>query len=62
MPYKAKGKCVYKADTGKKVGCTKGSIKKYLAALHANVPDAKEEEIKLGDMIKEIQSGNDAVK
>ena len=45
MPYKAKGKCVYKADTGKKVGCTKGSVKKYLAALHANVPDAKHEEI-----------------
>lgn len=45
MPYKAKGKCVYKKDTGKKVGCTKGSVKKYLAALHANVPDAKNEEI-----------------
>lgn len=38
MPYKVVGKCVYKKDTGKKVGCTKGSIKKYLAALqiHAN--------------------------
>lgn len=46
MPYKAKGKCVYKKDTGKKVGCTKGSVKKYLAALHANVPDATTEEIK----------------
>ena len=44
MPYTAKGKCVYKKDTGKKVGCTKGSVKKYLAALHANVPDAKNEE------------------
>lgn len=43
MPYKAKGKCVYKADTGKKVGCTKGPVKKYMAALHANVPDAKNE-------------------
>lgn len=43
MPYKAKGQCVYKADTGKKVGCTKGPVKKYLAALHANVPDAKHE-------------------
>ena len=43
MPYKAKGKCVYKADTGKKVGCTKGPVSKYLAALHANVPDAKNE-------------------
>jgi hypothetical protein len=36
MPYKTKGKCVYKKDTGKKVGCTKGSVKKYLAALHIN--------------------------
>jgi hypothetical protein len=45
MPYKAKGKCVYKADTGKKVGCTKGPVKKYLAALHANVPDAKTENL-----------------
>lgn len=43
MPYKAKGKCVYKKNTGEKVGCTKGSVKKYLAALHANVPDAKTE-------------------
>lgn len=43
MPYKAKGRCVYRADTGKKVGCTKGPVKKYLAALHANVPDAKNE-------------------
>lgn len=39
MPYKVKGKCVYKKDTGKKVGCTKGDIKDYLAALHANVID-----------------------
>lgn len=31
MPYKAKGKCVYKGN--KKVGCTKGSVKKYLTAL-----------------------------
>lgn len=37
MPYKAKGKCVYKKDTGAKVGCTKGPVKKYLAALHTNV-------------------------
>ena len=36
MPYKVKGKCVYKKDTGAKVGCTKGSVKKYLGALHAN--------------------------
>lgn len=47
MPYKTrkvkgKGTCVYKKEGGKKVGCTKGSIKKYLAALHSNV----DEEIK----------------
>jgi hypothetical protein len=41
MPYKVKGKCVYKKNTNKKVGCTKGPVKDYLAALHANV-DTKE--------------------
>ena len=38
MPYKTRGKCVYK-KTGKKVGCTSGDVKKYLAALHANVDE-----------------------
>ena len=37
MPYKSKRKCVYKKDTGKKVGCTKGDVKDYLAALAINV-------------------------
>ena len=46
MPYKIVGKCIYNKDTGKKMGCTKGSVKKYLAALHANVPDAKKNEIR----------------
>ena len=40
MPYKIKGKCIYKKDTGKKVGCTKGSVKKYMKALHANVEES----------------------
>jgi len=40
MPYYSKEKCVYKKDTGKKVGCTKGPVKKYLAALHANVKES----------------------
>ena len=40
MPYKIKGKCIYKKDTGKKVGCTKGSVKKYMRALHANVQES----------------------
>lgn len=68
MPYTAKGKCVYKKDTGEKVGCTNGSMKKYLAALHANVPDAKNESqttereldmkpIKLSEIAKKIVEG-----
>lgn len=35
MPYYSKNKCVYKKDTNKKVGCTKGPVKKYLSALYA---------------------------
>ncbi len=37
MPYTAVGKCVYKktedGKRGEKVGCTKGAVKDYLAAL-----------------------------
>jgi hypothetical protein len=40
MPYRIKGKCIHKKTTGKKVGCTKGSVKKYLAALQANVRES----------------------
>lgn len=40
MPYKVKGKCVYKKEDNSKVGCTKGSVNKYLAALHANVDES----------------------
>ena len=40
MPYTVKGKCVYKKDGGAKVGCTQGSVKKYLAALHANANES----------------------
>jgi hypothetical protein len=43
MPYFTKNKCVYKKSTRKKVGCTQGSVKKYLAALHANVKDSVNE-------------------
>lgn len=46
MPYKVKGKCVYKKDGGAKVGCTKGSVKKYLAALHANASESTQELIR----------------
>jgi hypothetical protein len=47
MPYEIdpnNRKCVRKADSKKRVGCTKGSVKKYLAALHANVKDVNESE------------------
>lgn len=35
MPYKRVGKCVYRKDTGKKVGCSKSidKAKKYLITL-----------------------------
>jgi hypothetical protein len=52
MPYKIKGNCIYKKDTGKKVGCTKGSVKKYLAALHANVTN--EQKIQIKSKLKEV--------
>jgi hypothetical protein len=32
--------CVYKKYTGSKVGCTKGDVNKYLAALHANANES----------------------
>lgn len=37
--------CVYKKDTGKKVGCTDGnkeSLRKYLAALHIQANEGTE--------------------
>ena len=54
MPYKVKGKCVYKKDTGKKVGCTKGSVKKYLAALHANADESKKYDEELLETLEDI--------
>ena len=53
VPYKTKGKCVYKKDTGKKVGCTDGPIDKYLAALHANANENIEKEAQSMKMTKE---------
>ena len=50
MPYKAKGKCVYKkkrdGSLGKKVGCTDGPVKDYLAALYANTDESLDEIIR----------------
>jgi len=46
MPYVRKGKCVYRADTGAKKGCSTSvaGAKKYLAVLNmreAGVPEKK---------------------
>lgn len=64
MPYVTKGKCVYKKDTGKKVGCTKGPVKNYLAALHANVNEStvgKYDFLKNNDLIGFTIKANDTV-
>lgn len=45
MPYVARGKCIFKKDGGAKVGCTKGSVKKYLAALHANANESEDKSL-----------------
>ena len=55
MPYKVKGRCIYKKDTGAKVGCTTGSVKKYLAALHANVHDEGVKKITQKDVMAGIR-------
>lgn len=44
MPYKVKGNCVYKKDSGEKVGCTDGDVDDYLAALYANESTINEDE------------------
>ena len=53
MPYSVRKKgskyCVYKKDTGEKVGCTAGnkeSLRKYLAALHIHSEAIKKENMK----------------
>lgn len=53
MPYSVKKQgdkyCVYKKDTGKKVGCTTGNkeaLRKYLAALHIHSESIKNENMK----------------
>jgi hypothetical protein len=58
MPYKTrkvkgKGTCVYKKDSGRKVGCTTGPIKKYLAALHLS--EIIKEEIEDFEWIKDVK-------
>jgi|10_taG_2_1085330.scaffolds.fasta_scaffold55853_3 hypothetical protein len=57
MPYVVRGKCVYKkgpgGKPGKKVGCTKGSVKKYLAALHMHADESLERSEPLLELTKE---------
>lgn len=53
MPYKVKNKCVYRKDTGKKVGCTKGDPKRYLRALYAN---EKNESMKLTEILTQVEN------
>ena len=59
MPYTSVGKCVYKktqdGKRGEKVGCTKGAIKDYLAALYAS---DKNEAVKAAKEIKESLQDN----
>lgn len=59
MPYIVSGKCVYKKNLdgsrGKKVGCTKGSVKAYLKALYSNVSENKD----LIGRIRRISEMND---
>jgi len=64
MPYTVKGRCVYKKDGGAKVGCTDGSVKKYLAALHANADESvtPEETITETNLIKGGKADNLSVK
>lgn len=56
MPYTVKGKCIFKKDGGAKVGCTTGSVKKYLAALHANADESIKPEETLTE-INQIKGG-----
>jgi hypothetical protein len=37
MQYEIRGKCIFHKGTNDKIGCTKGDVNKYMAALHANI-------------------------
>lgn len=58
------GKCVYKKNPdgtkGELVGCTKGSIERYMSALHANVKENEVKcckEFKMREILKQIKKG-----
>jgi hypothetical protein len=55
MPYTVRGKCVYKKNTGKKVGCTTGPVRKYLAALNINAHEEGKASSKITQ--KDVMSG-----
>ena len=55
MPYTIRGKCIYKKDGGTKVGCTKGNVHRYMAALHANANESVEPEEDLNEIRKIIR-------
>ncbi len=61
MPYKRKGKCVYKKDTGKKVGCSTSvaKAKKYIQALHANVEDEETFDSTVNKILESIKTSDD---
>ena len=44
MPYELRGKCVYRKDTGKSMGCSKtlSKAKAHMKALYANVEDEED--------------------
>jgi hypothetical protein len=42
--------CVFKKEDGKKMGCTSGSIEKYLRALHANADESIENQETITEM------------
>ncbi len=41
MPYEIRGKCIYRKDTGAKVGCTKSDVHKYMAALQMHAHESE---------------------
>lgn len=62
MSYKVKGNCIYKKDSGKKVGCTSGNIKKYLSALMSNVTNENNNSLVFDLDTYDYSSGQDYIK
>lgn len=62
MPYEIRGKCIYKKDGGAKVGCTKGDVHKYMAALHANANESKVIKLKESDLLNLVETKLNEIK